>query len=546
MTGGGRAKTIGVVSALALLIGSVCAGAQTPSGANRGYRIAGMVVDETSGKPLGQTEVTIGLIEGKNLRETYATGTDGRFLFEGLPAGKYQLSARRRGYVAQSYKGHDDYWSAIVVGPGLKSDDVRFAMTAGASIVGHVVDERGDAVRDGRVLLLREVLGGGRRRLTRDQETEPNDLGIYRFGHLEPGSYVVVVMAQPWYARLYGMNPGGTEGPARLGDVDTDVVYPVTFYPGATDAEAAGRITLAAGESATADVALTPIPARNVSLKTYNDPKERVGVVSAMEYIADGIAEPVSAPMYRQRDSITFTGLPPSRIDVTWKTGAGKDAQEHFTSVNLAERDSGSSSVLTMIRGTLEGAGVAKVTGATVKLVLGAGGKTYSAVVGANGEFEFHEEMVRGLYTIEVPQLADAQLGIRAKGLEFFDDSLEIQPGRDVELKITAGRAARVRGRAVKNGAGAEGVFVALVPEGFEDANDLMRVAESDSSGAFEMEKIVPGRYRLIAVEDGWDGDWRSVEFLKRFVSGGKDVEIGAGRAVEVGEIEVVKDEVRK
>jgi hypothetical protein len=99
-------------------------------------------------------------------------------------------------------------------------------------------------------------------------------------------------------------------------------------------------------------------------------------------------------------------------------------------------------------------------------------------------------------------------------------------------LKVTAGRAARVRGRVVKGGAGAEGVFVALVPEKFEDANDLMRVGESDTSGAFELEKIVPGKYRLIAVEDGWDADWRSAEFLRKFVERGKELEIGAGALV--------------
>ena len=219
--------------------------AQMPLKAGGSYRIAGTVVDGASGKPLALTEVTIGLIEGKSLRETYATGADGRFSFEGLPAGKYQISVRRRGYVAQSYKGHDDYWAAIVVGPGQNSDDVRFTMTAGASIGGHVFDERGDGVRDGRVLLLQEVTSGGRRRLTRSHSAELNDLGEYRFWHLEPGAYVVVVMAQPWYAQFYGVNPAAEE--VRLGDIDTNVVYPVTFYPGAMDAEAAGRIYVDGG-----------------------------------------------------------------------------------------------------------------------------------------------------------------------------------------------------------------------------------------------------------------------------------------------------------
>jgi Carboxypeptidase regulatory-like domain len=538
--GRGRARTkLVFVLALASCAGWASLRAQAPGSANGTYRIAGMVVDGASGRPLGQAEVTIGLIEGKNLRQTNATGMDGRFSFEGLSAGRYQLSARRRGYVAQSYKEHDDYWSAIVVGPGLKSDEVKFAMTAGASIAGRVFDERGDALRRGTVLLLLEVSNGGRRRLTRSGSTELNDLGAYRFGHLEPGTYVVAVTARPWYAELYGVRPTAAE--VRSGDIDTDVVYPVTFYPSALDAEAAGRIGLTVGESVTADVALAPTAARSVSIKSESDdPHAPAHRVLAAQYIADGISETMATIMvFPEAGSFTVNGLPPSRVDVAWIVGTGKNAQEHFKSVNLSEGDAGSASAPTVIRGVLEGVGATRVGGATVELGIDEGKKTYSAIVGAKGEFEFHEELVRGLYTIKVPQLADMQIGVRGKGLEFFDDSLEIQPGRDVELKVTAGRAARVRGRVVKNGAGAEGVFVALVPEGFEDANDLMRVGESDSSGAFEMEKIVPGKYRVIAVENAWDADWRSAEFLRRFVGRGKELEIGAGAVVTAGDVEV-------
>jgi len=267
----------------------------------------------------------------------------------------------------------------------------------------------------------------------------------------------------------------------------------VTFYPGAMDAEAAGRITLAAGESATADVSLAPVAARSVSIKSEcEDPTVRPRMMFASLYIADGIVETLPTTTGFGQGSIEIGGLPPGRVDITWTTGTGKNAQEHFKAFNSSEADAGSLSALTTIRGVVEGVGGAKVAGTTVELKVDEGSKTYSTVVGPKGEFEFHEELVRGLYTIEVPQLADMQLGIRGNGLSFFDESIEIQPGRDVEMKIMAGRAACVRGRVVKNGAEAEGVFVALVPEKFEDANDpagcgaplpLQRYFEFDTSG---------------------------------------------------------------
>ena len=538
------AKARAILLTLAFCAVAVCAASggakgQTSSG---GYRISGTAVDARSGKPLARTEVSIEVVEGKSTRETYATGADGVFLFEGLAAGRYQLSAKRRGYVSQSYKGHGECFTAIVVGPGLKSEDLRFAMTAGGSILGHVLDERGDPVGRGRVLLMQEVSTGRGRRLKRNHWVELNDLGAYRFDHLEPGTYVVAVSARPWYADQSGMwMPDRTEGPLPPGDLDMGVAYPVTFYPGAMDADAAGRITLTEGESTTADVSLAPVKARSVSVKNY-EPNERIQLVSAEQYLADGITEQVQAPVTVGQDTITIEGLAPGRVDITWRAGTGKNSEERVTSVNLSGKDTENSSVPTVIRGVLQGAGGMKVEGTSLKLAFGnVGGKAYSATVGAKGEFEFHEELLSGRYVIGTPQLGDVELGIRAKGANLVGDFVEIQPGREIELKILAGVAGRVRGRVVKGGTAAEGIFVALVPEGFEDANNLMRVGESDSDGAFVLEKVVPGKYFLIAVEDGWDSDWRSAEFLGRFVVGGKRIDVGAGAGVMLGEMEAVK-----
>jgi hypothetical protein len=514
-----RSRAISVaICAVAVCTASTGAKGQTSRG---GYRIAGTAVDARTGKPLARTEVSIDVVEGKNARETCATGADGTFSFEGLASGRYQLSAKRRGYVSQSYKGHEEFFTAIVVGPESKSEDVRFAMTAGGSIVGHVLDERGDPVGFGRVLLMREVSTGRGRRLARDHWVELNDLGAYRFDHLEPGTYVVAVSARPWYAEPGVITSTGPTGALPPGDVDTGVAYPVTFYPGAMDAETAGRITLTEGESARADVALSPVEARSVSVKNY-DPNARVQLISAEQYIADGITEQVQAPTTVGQDAITIDGLAPGRVDITWKAGTGKNAEQRVTSVNLSGRDFDNSSAPTVIRGVLQGASGTNVVGTTLKLAYGnALGKSYSATVGAKGEFEFHEELLSGRYVIGMPQFADAVLGIRAKGATLVGDFTEIQAGREIELKISAGIAGRVRGRVVMRGAAAEGVFVTLVPEGFEDANNLMRVAESDSSGAFELGGVVPGKYFLIAVEDGWERDWRSAEFLGRGVGGG-------------------------
>jgi protocatechuate 3,4-dioxygenase beta subunit len=524
---------------MGIVAASVVAGTQTTSGptGSAGYRIAGVAMDAVSGQPLARAEVSIESQDGKKVQEAYATGTDGRFSFEGLTAGRYTLLAGRRGYVKQAYKGHEQYSTAIVVGPGLKTDELRFAMKLGASIAGQVLDERGDAVRNARVILLREATTGRGRRLTGGASKYTNDLGAYRFGHLNAGVYVVAVTARVWYADVSHGSFGSAE--ALPGDVDTDVVYPVTFYPAAMDADAATRIPVTGGENVTANVSIAPARARHITIEHQVSDWKNMGAITVEQYIADDVAERTDILASVSDKEIELEGVPPGRFEVVRSEWNGKGESAHVASLNLTGKPSDDPAE-TVIRGTLEVASEVRERVTTVKLVYGRGERTYAAAVRAKGEFEFREELAKGTYRIEVPEMvegANDAVGIRAEGADVTRAGVEVQPGRDVELKVVAGLAARVRGRVVKNGAAAEGVLVALVPEKFEDANNLMRVDQSDSDGSFRMEDVVPGRYRLIAVEDGWDGDWRSAEFLGRFVGRGKEVEIGAG-AVITTEIE--------
>jgi len=293
----------------------------------------------------------------------------------------------------------------------------------------------------------------------------------------------------------------------------------------------------------TANVSMAPVRARHITIEHHVGDWKNIGLVAVEQYVADDISEHADFLSSYDEKGIHLEGVPPGRFEVVWTERSGKGEGEHVALLNLTGKP-GEDPAETVIRGTLEIEGEVKGAVTSVKLVHDRGEQTYSATVGAKGEFEFREELAKGIYSIELPQMAmgvDAAIGIHAVGADVTPDGIEVQPGRDVGLKVVAGRAARVRGRVLKNGAAAEAIFVALVPEKFEDANNLMRVDQSDSDGTFRLDDVVPGRYRLIAVEDGWDGDWRSAEFLRRFVGQGKELEIGAG-AVVTAEVETAKE----
>src|ERR1700722_1402340 len=334
----------------------------TVATANARYRIAGIAGDAVTGQPLARAEVSIESEDGKKTHEAYATGNDGRFSFEGLTAGRYTLLAGRRGYVKQAYKGHEQYSTAVVVGSGLKTDELRFAMTLGGSIAGQVIDERGDVVRNARVILLREASIGRGRRLTGAGSKYTDDLGAYRFGHLRAGVYAVAVSARVWYADESHTGLGPPE-PLPVSDVDTDVVYPVTFYPGAMDADVATRITVTAGENVMANVSMAPVRARHIAIEHHVSDWKNMGGITVEQYIGDGVAERADFIASYDEKEIQLEGVPPGRFEVVWSERGGKGEGTHVASLNLTGKP-GEDPAETVIRGTLEVGGDVRRAGA--------------------------------------------------------------------------------------------------------------------------------------------------------------------------------------
>jgi Carboxypeptidase regulatory-like domain len=89
------------------------------------YRISGVVVDAVTNLPVAHAQV---LISRDSEQTAIVAGDDGRFVFEGLAAGKYSLSATRTGYVHEAYKQHGGFSVAIVTGRGQDTAHLAFRL----------------------------------------------------------------------------------------------------------------------------------------------------------------------------------------------------------------------------------------------------------------------------------------------------------------------------------------------------------------------------------------------------------------------------------
>jgi hypothetical protein len=104
-----------------------------------------------------------------------------------------------------------------------------------------------------------------------------------------------------------------------------------------------------------------------------------------------------------------------------------------------------------------------------------------------------------------------------------------------VQLTITlAGGTGQVTGTAQLDEKPKAGVLVLLQPASGENLEDDFRIDQSDSDGTFALRDILPGRYLLMAIENGWNLQWSNPAVLKPFREHAEGIEIAPGDAKNV------------
>ncbi len=153
---------------------------------------AGFVVVLGSGSPVRRAQVTL---SGQELRgnRTALTDDQGRFVFQVLPAGRFNLSVNKAGHVTTSFgaKRPGRPGTPIQLADGQRIEKLSIALPRGGVITGVVVDEHGEPAPSTQVRALRYVLQTGERTLSFAGQDMTDDRGIYRIYSLQPGEYVL-------------------------------------------------------------------------------------------------------------------------------------------------------------------------------------------------------------------------------------------------------------------------------------------------------------------------------------------------------------------
>jgi len=502
------------------------------------FSASGHIVDAHSGSPLARATVSLEPVEEAQPSSPAAdvtTGPDGSFQFTGLRAGKYRLSAARRGYLTSNFDQHGDFFAAVVLGADKSpATGIRFTMLPYATITGRVLDNSGDPVRSANISLFAHGFDGtGAIRMAKTTFLREGD-PTYEFDSLAPGTYYVAVSARPWIAE--GAGQAEENGPL-------DVAYPITFFENGDSSTTAEPIQLHYGDTAQVNVTLQAVRAVHVQVPLQGGGGGSVNTA-------------LSKPAFDGRLS-TFPGISffdhgkgggANSADIAVAPGLYELGSQPGTTVDLTQSKTLSAPPPPAAAVTLTGK-LAMADGSTLPSGLqlriipageagfarsgflrgrgnrggGFGGQplqTTEPVLAKDGSF--HAEAIpAGEYQLSLNTNFKVT-GVATRGAT-VTKSLAVQVGTDpVILAATiAPFNSTVSGRVVDSqGTPEAGVMVILVPHDSE-AKTLYGQDESDSDGTWSIPGLAAGEYRAVAIHNGWDLAWKQPEVMARYLNTG-------------------------
>jgi protocatechuate 3,4-dioxygenase beta subunit len=343
-----RAASSPVIFALAVSVGLFAAwphAAQqtrdTPGQAQAGTAIlTGVVVsNDTEARPLRRASVSL---NGGNLRmgRTALTDDNGAFIFAGLPSGTYNLNASKPAWLGSAYSESGRGSPTPVKLTEGQRTTITIRLTRSAVISGTVRDPLGRPMANVRARVMRYVTLNGQRVLQTFGGTGgvTDDRGMYRVYGLQPGDYIVSVVAQQltdvrpvsdeeirWAKSRINAGPMSLAAPTPQPPPAQTVGYAPVYFPGTADPLAATTITLRAGdERSGVDVPVMFVPTSKIEGIVVDAdgrpvPQAQINLAPGGRLVGQSLELVMPAVTVNRTGpdgKFTFSGLPPGQFIV--------------------------------------------------------------------------------------------------------------------------------------------------------------------------------------------------------------------------------------
>ena len=273
--------------------------------------IKGYVMAVGTGTPVRRAQVRAASMEGGGGVTT--TDAEGRFEIRDLPAGRYNVSVNKAGYVMAFFgqRRPNEPGTPLDLADGQTAEKVSIQLARGAVITGRIVDDNGEPIAGTQVAAMRQQMVSGTRRMvpggSEGSTDRTDDQGGFRLYGLAPGDYFVSAT-----------NRNNTFGP-NITNQEADGYAP-TYYPGTANLGEAARVTLKAGQEMTASFSLIVARMARVSgraLTSRGEPVARHMLTMSPADASGGMGfMSMHNAMAGADGTFQFTNIPPGRYNL--------------------------------------------------------------------------------------------------------------------------------------------------------------------------------------------------------------------------------------
>jgi protocatechuate 3,4-dioxygenase beta subunit len=534
-------------------VGGAVRDRQQPNVVRRGTAsIVGRVIAADSGRPLRLARVSATAPELSDGRVSMSD-ENGMFEFPELPAGGYNVSASKTGYITMNFGQRRPLRAGrpIEVRDGQRVRDIDFRLPRGSVITGRVLDQDGEPLVRASIRAMRYRFVQGERRIEPGGGAETDDRGQFRIYGLPPGTYFVSATAQ-------GADAGAAVRVAATSDsphTPGSLTYAPTYYPGVAALSDAAAVTAPIGEEvAGIDFSLQLVTAARVT-----------GIVAGASGMAANTtvllvpddSRGMSGQSYSGRvgrdGTFSISNVPPGRYIAIARGQPRRGEQDMFAVQPLSVSGALVADVTLVLAGgttisgqvTFDGAATPTAQDYTrLRIGLWAPAAASLPMFGGpmnttprpDGSFTIANVPAGSrLFRVAGLQSPWALKGVYLDGRDVTDEMFDVKPGE------TAGRVTIVVSDKATTLTGAvrdeqdqplsDFTVIAFPSDSnlWRPQSRLIQAVRPDKNGLYTVRGLPPGEYLLRAVDDVDQGEWYDPELLQALRTGATRVMLQDG-----------------
>lgn len=478
--------------------------------------IKGTVTSSLTGYPVQRAEVLLGK-DGKFITGT-VTDEQGGFDIEVLP-GEYQLSASKNGYLGSERRAGGGTRVRLKVAAGQALSDVVIRLAPSCVLSGQVLNDLGEPLEGVEVRAMRHrYQRGAQVFVDTGERVHTNDLGQYRLYGLEPGRYHVC--ASP---------PRRTSAePVRVAERFVTTCYPrASAIAGAADVQVTPGAQISGITIRLVRTHVVTVSGR-VSL-----PEGKEGDV-LISLTSEGIGEGASTIAKSGDGNFELKQIPVGSY-VLQAHAAENSNVSGYARIDVGEVDLDNIRVTlgdTKVKGRIrvDGTKLIDFSGLGADLARRDSAAMSAGHVGKDGVFwvntwgpyayEFAVDGLPASFYLKSAWMGD--VNVLKAGL----DLAQSNPTKE-DLEVVLGcDGGQIDGLVLNDRQEAvSGITVVLVPRLPRKLySHLYRASTTDQNGAYTIESIAPGQYRILVLEAPEPDIWFDAEFLDKYEKSGESV----------------------